>query len=808
MNLSFLPQNPLSMPRQRGRTKYVQKGALNMGKGSRNRENRAQTGGDGFYSYQEMKNKKNKKQGTPKWLFPLIAIVLVVALLGGAVTAALADNGVFKRGNVLIKSQTGKFDMTQQMATYIAWESIFSNASNAYTYWYYCSLGYITDTEKITKTYKSADQYALAVAATNIQYTLRDCIDDIADDLLGYVAVADKAASEGYKLTEEEQKQIDQSFEMLKSLHESSGYYVYNTFLDKCVGEGIRNSDIKKALTVVSLHNKYLADKQEGFRAAVTLADMEKYRGENPESFFTTDYLMYTAEDEAFAEKLKTATTPEEFKMMIADHYFSNNYKSIYNKYTVSVEADELLGKISGKVDNTTEGGTALTDALNSIGATEATYSKSDETLDSTLSGWLFNTARKKYDTTKVVTDEFAYVLAIMEINKTDDDTVVKVREVKLALAEGEEHEGDAAFKATLEKNYKIKLELLEDEEFKVENYKTSDELAVEFKTLLEAENADIAALMTEKEATETDKITKDSKSVPESIRKAIFVSGTKKDSIHKIASGNVTYVVWVKDRSEGNDIPTDAKLVYVAFEHDTYYTILNELADAAAKKIPADKSAQYTKEPDKEDELRSWLFADIGEDLKSAVKAGDTRYFKEEQTVTGSTVKTTVYNVYMVLENPMHFDTELYTNGGYLLIKTADESKENAVKSADVYASLTGKTGADLTAALSAASSNAVVSESISPSSVTDAKLKEWLFSTERKANDTVLLDNAAGDGKYVAVYLGNVEAWQVGAKSGVVSDNVQALVDSLTATYSINQKGLAKLGEPTPETTTAAKS
>ena len=98
---------------------------------------------------------------------------------------------------------------------------------------------------------------------------------------------------------------------------------------------------------------------------------------------------------------------------------------------------------------------------------------------------------------------------------------------------------------------------------------------------------------------------------------------------------------------------------------------------------------------------------------------------------------------------------------------------------------------------------SSATVTESITSDGLTDEKLHDWFFSADRKANDTVILDNAAGDGKYVAVYLGQSEAWKVSATSGATSERVSDLIESFSKNYSIKEKALKKLGAPTPETT-----
>ena len=134
-----------------------------MGKGSRNRQLHQQ---DRIENPQKYKKKKE----APKWLFPLVSLVLVAAIVIGVVASVIVNTGIVQRNRILIKSESGKFDVDQNRATFIAWQSLYYNAS---MYWTYCSYGMIEDTYGITKSY-TVDQYALTVAQSSLENTLRD----------------------------------------------------------------------------------------------------------------------------------------------------------------------------------------------------------------------------------------------------------------------------------------------------------------------------------------------------------------------------------------------------------------------------------------------------------------------------------------------------------------------------------------------------------------------------------------------------------------------------------------------------------
>ena len=143
-----------------------------MGKGSRNRQLHQQEKIDHPEKYK-------KKRQAPKWLSPLIGIVLVVAIVVGAVAGIISSNGIIQRNRIILESQSGKFDVNQNMATFIAWQSLYYNAS---MYWTYCSYGLIEDTYGITKSY-TVDQYALTVAQSSLDTELRNSIDNVLESI-------------------------------------------------------------------------------------------------------------------------------------------------------------------------------------------------------------------------------------------------------------------------------------------------------------------------------------------------------------------------------------------------------------------------------------------------------------------------------------------------------------------------------------------------------------------------------------------------------------------------------------------------
>ena len=214
-----------------------------MGKGSRNRQNHFQEKMDNPQKYA----KKNTKQA-PKWLGSAIALAVVVAILIGVGAYIVSSNGLIKRGRVLIESQTGKYDLNQQMITYLAWQNQYLNA---YYYYLYCQYGIQEDTYGITKTYSSGDEYAIVAAQSAIQNQFRDSVDSMIDQLVAYVAVCDEAYRNGVKLTKEDKESVEEGVQQLKDMQKNYGYADLNTFLKIAMSDGMRKGDVEDALEMV-----------------------------------------------------------------------------------------------------------------------------------------------------------------------------------------------------------------------------------------------------------------------------------------------------------------------------------------------------------------------------------------------------------------------------------------------------------------------------------------------------------------------------------------------------------------------------
>ena len=763
-----------------------------MGKGSRNRQLHLQDKMDHPEKYKEKKH-------APKWLTPVISLVVVAAILIGVIASFITNSGIIKRNNVLLESQTGKYDINQNMATFIAWQEIYYSA---YTYWYYCSYGIYEDTDEITTTFSSADQYALTVAQLSLKENLRDCIDDIMDSLKIYIAVCDEAERNGVKLESADMEEVNESIKELKSMQTGYGYASFDGFLKTAMGSGIKEKDLKSALKLVTLYNKYTEQMQVTYEKAVTLDDLKAFRDENPDDYFKIDYLTFTAGDKELADKLKACETAEEFKALVLENHLAENYKAAYNKYTTTVKAEEELASVSGKTNE--NNGTALTDALNAINAEAAKDFKKDDdfTGKTELKDWLFSTSRKQYDTDVLTTENGVYLVAFLS-EKASTDTV-NARVKFYEFVEGESNGEDADFKKNILEH--ITQSKAETPSYPTVDYKKASKNADELKAQLEAVTGDaLTQLLKDKNAVEKKDVTSGTSStstLPEAVIKEATASTVKAGDILIANSSNTYYVIYVSDVTDGK---TD--LSYVTVEGDLYYLIIDDLTASLDKVYPTVKNTLYVSDAE-EGTFESWISALTDKDQavsseNSARKEGDTNYFEvkdEDDKVTG-------YNAYMVINTPLYLDTAKVVKGGYLSF-TESTFADDAKAALDT---IKGKTDLELLNALSALDSAATVSTALKIADVTakDQNLSDWLFSDERQANDTAVVTSKDGKSAYVAVFSEKAEQWASTAKTNYVTEKLQEWADALAEKYTPNEKGLNKLGEPTTtvDTTTAGE-
>lgn len=753
-----------------------------MGKGSRNRQLHQMDRWENPAKYQE-------KKKAPKWLGSVIALTLAVVILVGIVASAIFNSGIIKRNRVLFDSQTGKYDITQTMATYLAWQEQYSTW---YYYWYYCSYYGQEDATGLVKSYTYPDTFAQDLAKISIKETLRDCVDDILESLKIYVAVCDEAYRKGIKLGAEEQKTIDASINELKNMQVSFGYTSFEAFLKDNMGNGMKEKDIRAALELVSLYTKYTSMMQVEFEKVSTIDKLIAYRNENPDDYYQIDYLTFAASEESVAQALAACTTAEEFKALVLSNHVENNYKTAFNKFTVTESTNKLLDSIASMTD--TESSKALTNKLDELGVDAvAEYKTTDQFIkdNKAIGDWLFNKNRQQYNKTVVPTDDGIYLIVFM--SSAANAEKVNARMEFYAFEDGQSYDGDDNFKENIVKY--ITESKKDTPTYPTVTYKKASEKADALKAELTATGAKVADILKANGASEQKGITSASAAsskLPKAVITAATASTVKAGDTLVTNDGNTYYVVYVSAITEKK-----YDVSFVTIVGDTYYRIIDELTASLDKVYPKTKTQYYVSEPTK-DTFEAWISETVKDQgLTSARAEFDTKYFKTTKD------KVDTYNVYMVINTPLYLDTEKVVKGGYL-----EYSKDDFAKlAADALDTLKDKTDLDLLNALSALdSTNAVVSTAIKEDTVKalDEELHKWLFSDDRKANETAVVTAKDGKSAFVVVFSEKAEEWASVAKTNYVTEQLKDWADTLAEQYTVNESNLNKLGQPTPEETT----
>ena len=774
-----------------------------MGKGRRNRERNLQ---DRLTSPVAKNLKNKKKSGTPSWLPSAIAILVVVVILLPLIISGVQESGFFPRHRILIESQTGDFDVNQQMATFIAWESLYESGL---TYYQYIQYGLIQDTSGITS-YYTADQYAMNMAYAGIKNNLRDSVDGVVDLLKQYVAVCDLAQKEGVTLTDEEKAQVDEVIAWLNEMRAGTAFTSLDKFLGYTVGTGIKEKDVRAATEMVLLYNKYVEKKQLALDEKITLENLIDYREENPEAFYKVDYLTYAVKDKELSEQLKACKTPLDFTNLVIKILFDDNYKPLYNQYTLQVEVSEILkDKLNGKTDAADGSGTALSDAWKELGVEETTeYSKDDKELNKDLSDWLFSAKRKQYDSGSIVTEDGIYLASYYSESVSQDKALARVKFYE--FKDGVAHEGDDKFMETL---FKVFTANNNGSEEKVTyDYKTASEKANALRDALKAEGADVEKLLKDYAATEVSGATSETTDVPAAIRKNVFADGVKEKDTLLVVDKEVYYVVYVRAINKPTDAAATADIAYVKPTTDIFCSLLDDLQEILDDEFSHEaKTASFLKEP-KEDYQKFLFELKEGEGRVSARANGDTIVIESTKD------DVTTYSVYMAVANTdydkdgemLYFQKDRVVNGGYLLFE-----KEDAAKAA--LEQIKDKTGDALTDAFKAltsdVSSNTVkVSESNERQSIDNINedMGKWMFDEARKDGDVIIIEKKNSsdkvEGYYLVFYVDYVEKWETSARSSLLKQQLSDWVEELTAPYTVNEKVLNKIGKPTPEETEAA--
>jgi hypothetical protein len=390
-----------------------------MGKGKRNRQLHLE---DAVGAPQKRQTKKQFVM--PKWAKIAICAVLLLAIVGGIVAASIINSGVIYRNRVFIESKSGKFDLNQQMAAFILWQTVYQQSFYEY---YYTSWGMYQDTNKILSTYFSANDYAVITATSYVNSYLKTGVTSMQDYLAKMVASADAALAAGLKLEAHDKKEakayVDQlqtyytqfknEFASVYTEYQSKGTAIPNDnvwnlrsnlalssfqdFLDLSVGETFKASDIEDAAKLMIMYSKYTDYMSMELEDDATDDMLQDFILKHPAGHFETKYFALTGAEEALIRNFFT------------DKFMAERYKSTVAKYVASLDlnknmtSDEKTAQLKALGMDTF---TTYTKTLDADG--KATYSNN---LNAKIGDVVFNTSIKKDQISVIADGEKVYLV-------------------------------------------------------------------------------------------------------------------------------------------------------------------------------------------------------------------------------------------------------------------------------------------------------------------------------------------------------------------------------------------------------------
>lgn len=284
-----------------------------MGKGNRNSKYQEAYDMSGASSAKSVKANGKNKDMSSMWITLAIAVLVVGSLL----LFVFSSTGIIDRSKNIASTDSYKVDGT--MITYYE-SQLLNQAFNTYYQYYY----------QMTQDANTAYQYAQQYVASQ---SFRDGAVDLVKEVL---ILCEGAKAAGMTLDAEDDTIVEENLAQMGD--------IAATF-----GRGVMKSDIRKALELQLLANKYYEKFTEDAEAAVTADEMNAFIDENKANFYITNYLTaklsvlsedYADDKEGFAAakalvdeyvaKFEAAKTVDEFNTLLIE-------------YTVKSKFDELV---------------------------------------------------------------------------------------------------------------------------------------------------------------------------------------------------------------------------------------------------------------------------------------------------------------------------------------------------------------------------------------------------------------------------------------------------------------------------------
>lgn len=399
-------------------------------------------------SAKKSQKKSEKSKAAAKIVKMVVAIVLAVVVAGGIVWKVLDDTAAIKKNTTVFSLgddiRVSEVEFTYYYSQYL--NNIYSYAQQ------YARYGMNIGIDPT----KSPDEQNYGTDADGKEMLLSDYLkNETISALQTYKILYAEAIKAGYKLTDDEQKSIDDQVEELRNTAAENKYSL-NAYLKASYGKGINEKFLRKQLEMQNIVSRYQSDTSKKLTDSYSAADIK--------AAYDKDHSAYNAVDArtlSFAIETLTAKDGETSEQLAA------RQKAAAAKVKAEAEAalkactsekaflEQAKKKNSSTENYDAESATALNEAAKS---TITSYVSED------AAKWAFDSARKAGDVKlfEVGSDGNVSSYVILYINKGSYAPMASnVRHILISFTDNASSSSEAtdeqkkAAKASADKIYK-----------------------------------------------------------------------------------------------------------------------------------------------------------------------------------------------------------------------------------------------------------------------------------------------------------------------------------------------------------------
>ena len=399
-------------------------------------------------SAKKSQKKSEKSKAAAKIVKMVVAIVLAVVVAGGIVWKVLDDTAAIKKNTTVFSLgddiRVSEVEFTYYYSQYL--NNIYSYAQQ------YARYGMNIGIDPT----KSPDEQNYGTDADGKEMLLSDYLkNETISALQTYKILYAEAIKAGYKLTDDEQKSIDDQVEELRNTAAENKYSL-NAYLKASYGKGINEKFLRKQLEMQNIVSRYQSDTAKKLTDSYSAADIK--------AVYDKDHSAYNAVDArtlSFAIETLTAKDGETSEQLAArQKAAAAKVKAEAEAALKSCTSEKAFLEQAKKKNSSTEN----YDAESATALNEAAKSTITSYVSEDAAKWAFDSARKAGDVKlfEVGSDGNVSSYVILYINKGSYAPMASnVRHILISFTDNASSSSEAtdeqkkAAKASADKIYK-----------------------------------------------------------------------------------------------------------------------------------------------------------------------------------------------------------------------------------------------------------------------------------------------------------------------------------------------------------------